>query len=645
MVTLEQLKDFMRKKVEEDRQMRSIQVTGNTLEEALKQAQVELGLPLKKIEYDVLQKGSKGLLGYGKKTWSLLAYEITQQISEIKDDDFQLGDDLSVIEDLPKDADGEVFVRLYHDGVYLKVTKPLGSGKAVKENTATDLIQSRGVREINTNGVNAAVKLATGNYTKVAEFIHNPANDTFLSVSVEEGEMKALLIANAPGPGGSDLSYEEVIQFLKSNGVVHGIKEDFLSRFIDVPIYNDKVLIAEGTDPKNGEDARIQYFFDTSLKFKPKEVDGRVDFKSLNTIHNVLKGEDLAKKEPAQKGVSGRTVTGKMLPAKDGRDVAFDLGNNVELSKDGLRVMATADGQVLLQKGKISVETIMIIPGDVGVATGDINSFGSVIVKGNVEDGYTVKSAGNIEIMGNVGKSKIETPVDIIVHQGINGNGGGFVSAGGSLWSRFIQNANVSVGSYVIVSDGILHSKITANKKVICKGKRAKIVGGHVVASEEINAISLGAMNSGETILEVGFDPKIKADLNTMQDKKEEFSKTLQEIEINFSSLDKLKRLKKELPPEKEAIHKKLAADLKLRKAELGKLEEQIAKKQEYLESLKHLGKISASKSVYPGVKIIIKDVEFDVTRDFGSVTFIQEAGLIKTAKYVDVEDEIVIQN
>jgi uncharacterized protein (DUF342 family) len=69
-----------------------------------------------------------------------------------------------------------------------------------------------------------------------------------------------------------------------------------VQEFIDKPRYNEKVEVAFGAEPQHGADARIQYFFDTSLKFKPKEIDGRVDFKSLNTIHNVLKGEDLAKK-------------------------------------------------------------------------------------------------------------------------------------------------------------------------------------------------------------------------------------------------------------------------------------------------------------------------------------------------------------
>jgi predicted RNA-binding protein Jag len=68
MVTLDQLKEFMRKKAEEDRAMKSIQVTGETLEEALKNAQIELGLPLKKIEYDILQKGNKGLFRLREKS-------------------------------------------------------------------------------------------------------------------------------------------------------------------------------------------------------------------------------------------------------------------------------------------------------------------------------------------------------------------------------------------------------------------------------------------------------------------------------------------------------------------------------------------------------------------------------------------------
>jgi uncharacterized protein (DUF342 family) len=461
----------------------------------------------------------------------------------------------------------------------------------------------------------------------------------------EDSEMKGILVVNPPGPGGADLSFEEVIQFLKSNGIVFGVDEKVVQEFIDKPKYNEKVEVAFGAEPQHGADARIQYFFDTSLKFKPKEIDGRVDFKSLNTIHNVLKGEDLAKKEPLGKGIPGRTVTGKMIPARDGKDIQFDMGNNVELSRDGLRVISTADGQVLLQKGKISVETVMVIPGDVGVATGDINSFGSVIVKGNVEDGYTVKSAGNVEIMGNVGKSTIETPGDVIVHQGINGNGGGSVNAGQNLWSKFVQNANVKCGAYVIVSDGIIHSHITANKKVLCKGKRAKIVGGHIVAAEEINAVTLGAVNAGETLLEVGFDPKAKEELKNLTDTKETLEKNYDELEVNYQGLEKTKRIRKKLPDDKERQLVELQKALLLNKEEIKKVDRQIEKKQEYLDSLKHMGRVSAAKSVFPGVKVIVRDLEYDVTRDFGPITFVQEAGLIKTIKYQEAQDEIVIQD
>ena len=57
-------------------------------------------------------------------------------------------------------------------------------------------------------------------------------------------------------------------------------------------------------------------------------------------------------------------------------------------------------------KGKVTVETVLVIPGDVNASTGNVNGLGTVIIKGNVEDGFEVSAQGNIEVNGFVGKSK-----------------------------------------------------------------------------------------------------------------------------------------------------------------------------------------------------------------------------------------------
>lgn len=646
MVNLEQLKDYMKKRAEEDRSVRSVQVTGASLEDALRSAALELGLPVKRLEYDTLQKGAPGFMGVGAKPWSIIAYAVAKKSRSGANAgaDGLIPDLDQTVEAAEVDLPGKAYVRLYHDGAYLKVVPPVGSGEPATEEMAFEALQARGVREINRQAVKGAIKMATGNYVHVGEYIHNPASDTMWTVQLEDQEMRAVVILTPPGAGGADASREELEHFLRTQGVVHGIQDDLLNNLVDEPRYNERCEVAVGSKPINGKDAKITYFFDTSVKIKPQEKDGRVDFKNLNTIHNVIKGEELAKKEPAEKGIHGRTVTGRAIPAKDGKDVNFELGNSVQLSRDGLKVISTADGQVMLIQNKITVETVMVVPGDVNNAVGNINSFGSVIVRGSVEDGFSIKAAGNIEVLGNVGKSFLETPGDIIVHQGINGNGGGQVMAGQSVWSKFIQNAFVNSGDYVIVSDGIMHSTVVAGKKILCKGKRAKIVGGHLKASEEINASSLGAVGAGETTLEVGFDPKVKEELDRMVEEKENLEKDFATVNLNLQGLLKQERIIKKLPPEKAAILKDLKIKAVTLQSEINKATVKLEKRQAELDAVRLLGKISSSGQVFPGTKIIIKDAEYDVTRDFSGVTFIREGSAIRTMKYEEIDEEEIIR-
>jgi len=644
-VTLEQLKDYMRQRAEEDRTIRSVTVSAPSLEEALSSAAVELGVPNSRVEFDVVQKGTAGILGVGRKTWTILAYEAAKKAKKAAAEDGGFLPDLdSAGGNEALTIDSLIYVRMWSDGVYLKVTPAQGGGQPTTEELALEALHSRGVRDINRQVVKGAVKLCTGTYGKVGEYNHNPANDTLINVGVEDQEMRGTVTLTSPGMGGGDVSREDIEVMLRNSGVVYGWDDAAIDALVDEPIYSQRVPVALGTKPVNGSDAKITYFFDTSVKIKPREIEGKVDFKELNTIRNVLKGEELAKKEPAQKGIPGRTVSGRMLPAKDGRDVAFDLGNNVQLSKDGLRLVSTADGQVMLLQGRVTVETVMIIAGDVDTSVGNINFLGSVIVKGSVSDGFTVKAVGNIEVMGNVGKAVLETHADIIVHQGINGGGEGRVSAGQSIWSKFIQNATAEAGLYVIVSDGVLHSRVVAGKKILCKGKRAKIVGGYLRASEEINASSLGAIGSGETILEVGIDPKVKEQMVTLNNEVEALGKEFNGANLNLQSLLKQERVIKILPPDKLAMKKALVTKVAGIKAQLTKATDTLEKHRKDIEDLQASGKISSSGVVYPGAKVIIKDVELDIIREYNSVTFVRDGNLIRPIKYEEIEEEEVVK-
>jgi uncharacterized protein (DUF342 family) len=263
-----------------------------------------------------------------------------------------------------------------------------------------------------------------------------------------------------------------------------------------------------------------------------------------------------------------------------------------------------------------------------------------VIITGNVEDGFSVKAAGNIEVNGIVEKAELDAEGDIIVHQGIAGKGAGLVKAGRSIWAKFVENTNVEAGNMVVVSESIINSQVDAYQRIICRGKKATIVGGRLRATEEINAKNIGSPTSGtETVCEVGFDPTSKEKLDKLFLDKQTVEKDLEDIQLPIQTLESIMKQRRSLPENKEAELQELINRRQELVVEEENIKNEITEVQAHLASLKVRGKISASGKVYSGVKIIIRDVREDVINDYKAATFILEKDLIRVLPYEEAED------
>ncbi len=645
-VGMEGVRALMARYLEDDRDRRSVIVEARSVEEALRDAGIQLELPVKRLEFEVLDRGVDGPLGLGAKPWRIRAYETSAK----REAEAEVAGDSAggIVEALPeeeKDRDGECYVRLGSDGALLKVTAPRGRGRRVSERVAFDRIQARAVRDVNEELVRDTVKRAEGEYVRVGDFIANPANDAFLTVDVFDQEMRASVLMTQPGPGGADLSKDAILAFLRNNKVVYGIDPDKVQELEDKPRYREAIVVAEGDKPYNGKDSTVKFNFETDrTKLNMKETaDGRVDFKELGLIQNVVAGQPLARKVPPEPGRPGRTVTGKMLPARNGKDVPLPIGKNVRVADDGQTLLAEINGQVTYLNGKINVEEIFLVPGDVNLKTGNIMFLGTVVVAGSVEDGFRIKASGNVEIKGNVGKADIYAEGDVIVHQGVTGKGGGSIRAGKSVWAKFIENATIEAGDSVIASDGLVNSQISANKRIICHGKRASIVGGRYRACEEINAKTLGSPVGGaETIVEVGYDPRSKERMDQLAKQAEQLRKQIDEFEKNIQTLVALKKARKTLPEDKEAVLRDHLARREELVAEVRNIVRETESIQSYLANLKAKGRISSSGKVYPGVKIVIKDIHEEIKVEQKGLTFYLDNMLIRTTKYEEVDEELL---
>ncbi len=639
MVTLEKIRTDLGKTLEEDKKLHYVEVRADTLEEALDDAALQLNCRVVHLEYEVLEAGFAGMFGLMKKPWFIRAYQNPEEAKKASIRKSQAGTDADTVieEEKPVDKDGVFYVHYFSSQINLKVVLPIGKGLPVQLSEVFGRLKRSDTIMIEDDLVKQLVKNGTdGKYVPVGQYQHNPAADALLTVEISNDEMKASINVTSPAIGGAEISAEQIERVLQTQGVVAGISKEKIEEFVDMPIYGVPCVVAEALPPVDGRDAYIAYNFETDRsKLKLSETEtGQVNFKELNLIQNVVEGQPLAQKMLAERGKAGKTIFGRYLEAKNGKDIPMPLGKNVAVDTDGRTIIAKTNGQVMLIGDKICVEPILEVDG-VSLKTGNIKFLGTVIVKGNVEDGFEVRASGNVEVYGAVGKSIIEADGDVIVSLGIMGRDEGYVRAGKSLWAKFIQNTKVDVEEYVIVTDGIINSNVTCNKKILLQGKRASIIGGHLFATEEIHTKTIGSSGGGsETILEVGYDPRAKQRLDELLAKQDTLTKELDELDLNIETLENIKKVRRTLPHEKEETLKTSIARKNEIETESAEMTEEITQIQQHLRELKIIGKVSASGTVYAGVKIYIRDVKEEIRNDTKAVTFYLENGFVRHGKY-----------
>ncbi|HOJ28511.1 MAG TPA: FapA family protein [Spirochaetota bacterium] len=641
---MKNLKDLMKTIQDDESSENEIEVYADSVKQALELAAGELGVDISELDYQILEKGTSGFLGIGRQPYRVLVRpiitekeeeedfaEIEQKLHSIHEDDLR-------IKDVPKDVDGSAKIRVTKTGIWLTITPPKGNGRRVDLSDISNKIYALRIQNADMTKVEKEVRKPSGKPVKIGDWIPNPEYDGTMTVEITDDEMKAFVHFVPPRFCGRHMDVDDVIEALKRAGVVTGIKEERIAEYLDRMDYSQPLLAAEGTPPRHGRDAYIDYKvrIDKSGIQLEEDEKGRVDFKDLDLIENVVVGQVLAVKVPAEEGVPGRTVTNRIIPARSGKDIQIRYGKGTILSQDGTELTAEINGQVVYQNGKLSVEPVFIVKGDVSTETGDVVFLGSVIVSGSVQDNFTVKAAGNIEIKGTVQKANLEAEGDIIIRQGIMGREGARIeSTGGSIIAKFIQTATVVAEKDVIVAEGIVHSNVDAGNRIICNGRRARIVGGLIRAGEEVNSKYVGSDSFTKTIVRVGMNPKVLQQLTELEENKRVVSEEFDKVRKDVTTLTVQKNnAGGHLPKDREELLGKLIGQKQKLEQRLNEINLSLEELKAYLNMLEQKGKVCVEKTIFPGVEIYIKDKRFNVKDPYNYVKFALEGADIRISEY-----------
>lgn len=447
-------------------------------------------------------------------------------------------------------------------------------------------------------------------------------------LSVSQDKMTAIARFYPPSQGGERMTASEFKNDLAVKKIVHGINGDKIDAFFKKPVYCADFIIARGTPPRHGTDAKIEYFFETDLRAKPTlNEDGSVDFFNLNTINHCKEGDVLAQLYPEDVGEYGYSVFGERIRPRDVRRLYLRYGNNINISEDQCVLTAATNGHVSLVEGKVFVSNVFVVE-NVDNSTGNITYDGSVQVNGNVCTNFSVKAHGNIEVKGVVEGATLEADGDIIITRGMNGMARGVLKANGNIISKFIENSRVSAGGYVS-TNSILHSDVSAGTEILVGGKRGFITGGRVSAAGLIKVKTLGSAMGADTIVEVGVDPRVKVRIQQLQKELTEFKKEQEQIHPVMAAMKEKMVQGVKLRPEQLKTLKEMLQRDKFIEEQMQKDMEEFNNLQERLEENSN-ARVEVAGDVFAGTKICISDVSMVVKNSMSYCRFIKENGDVK---------------
>jgi len=324
-----------------------------------------------------------------------------------------------------------------------------------------------------------------------------------------------------------NITKEDISFLLAEKAVVYGIDHEMIEDILNMTAYGQEFIIASASPPIAGKDAIVTEIIPIDPDAKPfLNEDGSADYKKWDNIRQIGKGEIICTRIPPTPGISGTSVFGMPLSPTPGEDIALPVGINTKAIGNETKLVATIDGFLYRQGRNICIGSIYIIGGDVDYKTGNIEYSGDVLIKGNVNAGFSVIADGNISIEGVVESARIESK---------NGN----VFLKGSVFG--LNNATI-IANKNINAENIQDAKIKAGQNLVVKGQ---------IRSCQIETENLSMPSSGKIISSsIAFRGRIKCgniggkiesvnEFTLIENEREQYKEELAKLNEFIQKLDK----------------------------------------------------------------------------------------------------------
>ena len=380
-------------------------------------------------------------------------------------------------------------------------------------------------------------------------------------------------------------------------------------------------VFVEGKKPVDGNVQKVILDYDMSIETGKKSEDGSIDFKERSFIHNIDAGVQIAHFIPEKPAIDGLDIYDEVLEAHYDEDPCYKIGNNLKVEEDGINIKSAIKGILVNNNNTISVSNVIEIE-KVDLSTGNIEVDGSVIIKENVTQGFSIKTEGDIKVNGNIEDAKINCGGNLIVSGGIIGGPDSDMHINGKVYASFIRNANL-ISNDDVIANQIVNSDISCNNRVIALEGKGVIIGGNIKALNGIWAKSIGAISESKTTVIVGRDAEayalFKNIQTTVKANREEINKykTL----LGSEYFKDPKAFIQRIPENKRDTIKNILKKVTNLVKETAELEEKRKQMSEEFEKLSN-SSVSSMEGFFPGVTVYISNIRKYITKKISGTEY-----------------------
>ncbi len=443
--------------------------------------------------------------------------------------------------------------------------------------------------------------------------VADPINGQFV-LEIDEKFMTARLSVTPPKNGGKAVTEAEVRQDMALKGIRYNIDEEAFREAFNADSLS--VEIAKGDPPVDGKNGYVVYHFErrNGAQVKTDEF-GNMDYKDLGLIQNIQQNVIIADIFPETPGTPGKDIRGITIAQYPGKPANITIGSGITRTEDGKHLVTAIAGNLRWNKDHFVVDKEIVVSGDVDLSVGNIDFIGDVIIRGNVNEGFFIKSGGNVSIAGNVTGATVEAEGSISGRLGFVTSR---ISAKGDITVNFGENSNIICGG-TLKAQSFVGCTVYCEGPMLVQGGKSIIVGGKYTCLSDIEVNYIGSDSYVRTQIILGNIAVLAEELSDLKKKLKEYEAQLQQLELVCSTLQQQKKTMP-LPPEREEMLKR---SIKAKFGHMGLIKEtndRIAEITHDIENSNDLC-VRLKRAVFPGVTFRINSSQYVVTTKSGPGT------------------------